>query len=1457
MLRASRFRNRPRAAGLFAALLCAGLAAAAPLAEPQAALRIGTQDAPARPRHAATAALPESNEAMLLASRADDAVERGDFALAIRLIEQIMELPDALVADPDSPVYYPVWRQARRLLEALPPDGITYYRQLVDPEAAARFREAVTRGDVGALRELFRAYPASSVSDQIGAELAARLMEAGEFARAVEIIRELDGAQISPADRFALRARLIVSLADVDRLPQGRERLSKLREWYDRLDTDGMAGRRRGALVPELGGATLWQQPLAQGEADLFEDEAAVSAAVDQFRRLPLIRPLVTDGALIVRAAGRLTVFDPLSLGRRWQVPEVSRTAERTDLSMPRFGRAMAMAPDGERNGDSELSMATRNLLFHALAHTAAAGFGNVYTVESVTLLSDESAQDEIQARMFRGRDDPAFPNQLVARELATGRQAWRVGADPTETLYGVAFQDAPIVVGEHLVVPLQRGDDLLLAVLDPASGRLLREVPIVGPPTVLTPAGGRCLLAQDDTTVYVCTGNGVIAAISQATWEWKWAATYDSSLGSQLATRMMMWRTEYTNYDDAAPIRPIVAGDLLIAAPLDSRRDQSHDILAFDRYSGRLRWRIERGDTMAIAAADDRLILCGNRITCVDLADGGTARWRSIPVELTGEPAVAGGRVYVPTRDALLALDVNTGKIVDDRLYGPGESSLLALVGSERALLAATPTRVTKFPDIQATRQVCERLLEARPGDPRALLALAATDLLGEDYQAALGRFETFNASDPGMEAQRDRMLVRIFVALSREAPEADRLAWLRRAEALSKSPQAAGQMSVLIGRALEDAQRWGEALDHYRGKLLTGESLLISDDGRSVAGWLHAAGRIRVVLDKLSEPERGAWLEKLSADAAETVTDAAVLERLFAVVTDGVMREPLQRVWLLSAPAPEIAVRRLPPMESPGVSIEMQRELHLARWEAHLACDMLDEAERDRDHWFHELAPPPSSQPSEDDASDLDSRVEKLELARRKLMIDREAAPVFDADFKRQWTLGRREDGTFQLLVDPGRPDAAPQRVLLVHNLKQHELQLRWTNRSTNLRWTTAATANAAGAPSMNEELLQRLRFGDMENDGGGLASTLPAVFHEHLAVAPVRGGLLCVGLGPERGGGKRIWEYEIAEPIDADEGFARRAAPGPHGLYFCPREDRVACLGWIDGRPRWQRQFGDLRIDRLALVGSNLVIIGQSGEIVVVDAEFGDRPRTPPVGIWTPEHVQVVGDTIVVATASSLLGLAADSLAVRWERSTGSPAAHLFDLPGRNWFVYRERGSPALTALDAESGKVAAMLDLPAFQEVSAAAVLDDTIVVAGLLTAEGDESRPEVAVAAVDARSGQALWKHRSRHFVPPTVSQLSAHERFIPLLTVGESSGPFDVRRFRRGESLGIRLIDQTSGELGPLRSITENFVTGDSGVSARDVANAIMVATPTRIIVGAGGALAAYGSSRSRSDDGN
>ena len=67
----------------------------------------------------------------------------------------------------------------------------------------------------------------------------------------------------------------------------------------------------------------------------------------------------------------------------------------------------------------------------------------------------------------------------------------WRTGTDAADGLFDAVFENVPVALEEELAVPIRRGDDLLLAVLSPEEGKLLREVPLIGPPTRFSPPGG------------------------------------------------------------------------------------------------------------------------------------------------------------------------------------------------------------------------------------------------------------------------------------------------------------------------------------------------------------------------------------------------------------------------------------------------------------------------------------------------------------------------------------------------------------------------------------------------------------------------------------------------------------------------------------------------------------------------------------------------------------------------------------------------------------------------------------------------------------------------------------------------------------------------------------------------------------------------------------------------------
>ncbi|MCH8283696.1 MAG: hypothetical protein IIC20_03865, partial [Chloroflexi bacterium] len=123
-----------------------------------------------------------------------------------------------------------------------------------------------------------------------------------------------------------------------------------------------------------------------------------------------------------------------------------------------------------------------------------------------------------------------------------------------------------------------------------------------------------------------------------------------------------------------------------------------------------------------------------------------------------------------------------------------------------------------------------------------------------------------------------REELLVRLFVSLSHEAPAGqDKLSWLRRAETLSLSSRTAGQMGMLIGRALDEAGRLDEALAHYRGMLLAADSPMINHAGRRIVAWLHAARRAGALLSRVSEAQRTEWEDDLLSALVDGGVDEA----------------------------------------------------------------------------------------------------------------------------------------------------------------------------------------------------------------------------------------------------------------------------------------------------------------------------------------------------------------------------------------------------------------------------------------------------------------------------------------------------------------------------------------------------------------------------------------------------
>lgn len=1397
-----------------------------------------------------TATLPESNEALLLTSRAEEAIRRGDYRLAIELAEQIRNLPPGLVGAPASRTYYPLWRQAQRLLGQLPEAGVQLYRQIHDAEVSARFTAATESGDLAELRELFHRFAISAEWHAVGRELAARALDDGAYAEAVEVLREL----LASGDEAAaeLEAELAVALAKlgaragaarlIARLetdpavagrPEWKPRLAVLREWLRQNEqlSDEAAGDR---FSPRVAAPLTWEthfSALPATEAR-FED-ALVARAVETHLRLPLTAAVRAGERLAVRVRGRLHVLDALTLGLRWSESPTAAVGEADAAAV--FDR-----------GSPELMTDLELLLQAHGEHTLAAGEGLIFVVRSQ---NRADTAPRFPGRGVFGVDFAQPASEVVAYDAESGRIAWRSAQSAQGPLAGVAVQSAPLVLEGRVLAAYQRGGDLRLAELDARTGELRRDVPIVGPPTEFPASGGRCHLIADTTTVFVCTGNGVIAALDREDLAWKWATQYPSSIQERLATAMFQADSPSSPYGVDAPL---LADELLVVAPQDC-----DDILALDRFSGRERWRVPReGVTAVLGVIDGGLIVVREGVTCLDLADGRTMRWRSVPLSLTGRCAMAGEQLFVPTRTGVVTLSTRTGKVVADpnfriRAVEPGpdgaNSAFVAnLVVAPDALFAVTPNRVIKYPDMRGARQRYAALAGEGGSGHRAALALAWLDLLDGELLSAAARLENLRPEDDRLNNECSEVLRRAYLSLAARAgnPQ-ERLLWLRRAAARQLAADDAAAVAVAIGAALEESGRLDEAVEHYRGMLLGRSVIAPRDEAGDLrqASWLSAAERLRTILPRVGE-QRAA---QLVLDLVETlVTDRAaqaplMLERVRLLTDEGPLRAAVDRALCARGLRPELAIRYLAPDDVDAPEAE-RRALHLKRWEVYVCLGLLEPARRERATWyerFEKREPPPledvrpfSEDPEESAREETASRIRAIEVAQRKL--EKSVSPPIGDDFTLQW----REQA--ELVLDSQALPGGTALTLLTRARDAGDvLRLHHLERGTVLRKSEERARPEAAALELPPGIRNRF-FGGFD-PSATQRYHWPALVYEHAAVVPTRrGGLMCVGLGPERDGGRKLWEQSVGDWSGIPGNFREIAAAGPDGVAFSPRAGRIVSLGWQDGAVRWQRELGGANVLRLTQAGARLVVVTSGHQVYTLRARDGDGLERLSEGDAHWRDAIAVDGTLVVIGDEQVAGLDAETRRPLWTRSAAGLRYYISSSEDR-LFAWTTGGGRGWTVVEARDGTPLVEGEFQRLDRPTAIALRDGLCLMAGRTATEIAARQPRLIVAAADVGTKKERWRYEVSTAVDVNRSQLVAPDRWIPVLLIeprGEGD-PLDLRNVR------VQLVDRADGSRREPRPLSDAFDRRGGGYDCMPM----LLATPTRLVVQCGATIAAFGNS--------
>jgi hypothetical protein len=302
-----------------------------------------------------------------------------------------------------------------------------------------------------------------------------------------------------------------------------------------------------------------------------------------------------------------------------------------------------------------------------------------------------------------------------------------------------------------------------------------------------------------------------------------------------------------------------------------------------------------------------------------------------------------------------------------------------------------------------------------------------------------------------------------------------------------------------------------------------------------------------------------------------------------------------------------------------------------------------------------------------------------------------------------------------------------------------------------------------------------------------------------------------------------------------------FSEKSAGGPHGAYFCPRPDRVALVGWLDGRIWWQRDLSGAAVERLVVAGERLLVITQDRQVYSFDATFGDRMLRPPADVPTATLVDVVEDTVLMCSTDGVTALDGATLVPRWTRPIRA-IERTAPVTGKPWLAIRVRDQDDWNMLNVESGELVFAGELDESGDLTAIAFDGERLLVAArkLEPEAAPGGRVETSVAALDPQSGRRIWRHAFESSVPINATQLLGHPEFIGVLI--HRGGRATTFGAESAEVPAIQLISRRSGEAAKPFSIAEAYK-----ISQMALCDPLLLVTPSRLIVQIDGNVLAFG----------
>ncbi len=351
--------------------------------------------------------------------------------------------------------------------------------------------------------------------------------------------------------------------------------------------------------------------------------------------------------------------------------------------------------------------------------------------------------------KMRRNQDAFEGPSAIRALDARTGELIWDTDALETSDSEGepikrvaqlfdrryVCFCGPPIVRGERIYVPAmsspRSGRECFVACFRTSDGEPLWKTSVAAFATSQDVISITAL-AEEGGTLAVASNFGVVAALDAATGRVEWLRSYleqaDRPGGRPL------------------PSAPVISGSTVYVLAQDATTP-----LAFDRWNGRaLPWpevAVAWEDVDVLAGrVGDWLVFTGRQSCALRMSDGKLANLGLEDAPGVGRPALAGGRLFAPSKTSLKIFETSTWKLEDTRPWAAGGqggnvavgAGFCAVLGDKLDLCTSERLLAGEGPDALLRRAGA---LETTGRVPESILLLEKAERLLEGDPAAVER--------------------------------------------------------------------------------------------------------------------------------------------------------------------------------------------------------------------------------------------------------------------------------------------------------------------------------------------------------------------------------------------------------------------------------------------------------------------------------------------------------------------------------------------------------------------------------------------------------------------------------------------------------------------------------------------------------------------------------------------